>query len=31
LHDTRSLGDVGPGNRLDTEKNKEKIKTGDVT
>lgn len=31
LHDTRSLSDVGAGASLDTEKNKEKITTADVT
>ena len=31
LHDTRSLSDVSAGASLDTEKNKEKITTADVT
>jgi hypothetical protein len=31
LHDTRSLSDAGLGSQLDTEKNKEKITTADVT
>ena len=31
VHDTRSLSDVGAGTTLDTEKNKEKLTTTDVT
>jgi hypothetical protein len=31
LHDTRSIEDVGPSGSLDTEKNKEKLTTADVT
>jgi hypothetical protein len=31
LHDTRSLSDVGAGASLDTEKNKDKLTTSDVT